>query len=65
MCERVIRARALLAQGLPPAAVAAATGFADQAHLTRVFRRITGVTPGRYGGRTPPFKVRAEPAPIS
>jgi AraC family transcriptional regulator len=28
--------------------VAASTGFADQAHLTRVFRRATGVTPARY-----------------
>jgi AraC family transcriptional regulator len=30
--------------------VAYATGFADQSHLTRVFRRRTGVTPARYRG---------------
>jgi AraC family transcriptional regulator len=30
------------------AAIAAETGFADQAHLTRVFRRHTGMTPARY-----------------
>jgi AraC family transcriptional regulator len=28
--------------------VAAAAGFADQSHLTRVFKQATGVTPGRY-----------------
>ena len=26
----------------------AGAGFTDQAHLTRVFRRVTGTTPGRY-----------------
>jgi AraC-like DNA-binding protein len=25
-----------------------ATGFSDQSHLTRYFKRIVGVTPGRY-----------------
>ena len=45
---RIGRARARLAAGDPPAAVAAACGFYDQAHLTRVFKRAVGVTPGRY-----------------
>jgi len=29
---------------------AAEAGFADQAHLTRWFRRYYGVTPGAYRG---------------
>jgi AraC-like DNA-binding protein len=31
--------------------VAHQTGFADQSHLTRRFKRLVGVTPGRYAGR--------------
>jgi AraC-like DNA-binding protein len=46
--ERVRRAQSLLRTGLPPARVAAELGFADQSHLTRHFKRIVGVTPGRY-----------------
>ena len=45
---RIERARALLNAGLAPAAVAAECGFADQPHLTRVFKRAVGVSPGRY-----------------
>ena len=45
---RIDHARALLASGAAPAAVAAACGFADQPHLTRVFKRAVGVSPGRY-----------------
>jgi AraC-like DNA-binding protein len=45
---RVEHARTLLAAGMAPAAVAAACGFADQPHLTRVFKRAVGVSPGRY-----------------
>jgi AraC-like DNA-binding protein len=47
---RVSRARRLLAQGMPPAQVAALVGFYDQSHLTRHFKRIVGVTPGQYAG---------------
>lgn len=46
--HRVTRARALLEQGRGLAETAAVTGFADQAHLTRWFRRVVGVTPGVY-----------------
>ncbi len=44
--HRVARARLLLEQGHRPATAATLTGFADQAHLTRWFRRVVGVTPG-------------------
>ncbi|MFF1723535.1 AraC family transcriptional regulator [Streptomyces sviceus] len=46
--HRVHRARGLLESGLKPAEVAGAVGFADQAHLTRWFRRVLGVTPAAY-----------------
>jgi AraC-like DNA-binding protein len=41
-------ARRLLDDGLAPAVVAAEPGFADQAHLTRRFKREIGVPPGAY-----------------
>ena len=41
-------ARGLLSEGVSPALAAAEAGFADQAHLTRWFRRYYGVTPGAY-----------------
>ncbi|MEY2246973.1 AraC family ligand binding domain-containing protein [Streptomyces sp. BF23-18] len=46
--HRVNRARRLLESGLRPAEVAGLVGFADQAHLTRWFRRVLGVTPAAY-----------------
>ncbi len=45
---RLGRARELLLWGYPVARVAQETGFADQSHLTRRFKRLVGVTPGRY-----------------
>jgi AraC-like DNA-binding protein len=46
--HRVMRARTLLEAGTKPAEVAGIVGFADQAHLTRWFRRVTGATPAAY-----------------
>jgi AraC-like DNA-binding protein len=45
---RIRVARGLLSEGVSPARAAAEAGFADQAHLTRWFRRYYGVTPGAY-----------------
>lgn len=50
---RVRAARRLLSRGVPPAVAAAQAGFADQAHLTRWFRRYYGITPGAYRGAGP------------
>lgn len=47
--KRIERAKRLLLEGaLSVAEVAIATGFADQAHLTRAFGRIVGVPPGAW-----------------
>jgi AraC-like DNA-binding protein len=51
MAFRLAAAKRLLAAGEAPAQVAAATGLADQAHLTRAFVRRYGVTPARYQRR--------------
>ena len=45
---RLRTARRALASGTGIAAAAALSGFADQAHLTRWFRRCYGITPGAY-----------------
>lgn len=46
--RRLNRARLLLSRGDMPAAAAAATGFADQSHMGRWFRRAFGMTPAAY-----------------
>lgn len=48
MQVRVQRAQLLLAQGEAIAQVAASCGFVDQSHFGWHFKRIVGVTPGRY-----------------
>jgi AraC-like DNA-binding protein len=45
---RVRAARRLLARGQSVADAALACGFADQSHLTRIFKAHAGLTPGRY-----------------
>lgn len=43
-----LAARELAASQTPIADIASAMGFADQSHFSRVFARLTGLTPGRY-----------------
>jgi AraC-like DNA-binding protein len=48
IAHRVRRARTLLEAGHTAADTAAMTGFTDQSHLHRHFRRALGFTPGQY-----------------
>lgn len=46
--QRVRYARTLLADGVPAAQAALEAGFFDQSHLSRHFKSVYGLTPGRY-----------------
>lgn len=46
--RRVMQARLLLKAGWTAARAAVETGFTDQSHLHRHFKRMLGVTPGQY-----------------
>ncbi|WP_028224188.1 AraC family transcriptional regulator [Paraburkholderia ferrariae] len=48
MQRRILGARRLIAQGVPLAQAAAASGFADQSHMTRLFVRNYGISPSLY-----------------
>ena len=49
LLRRVDRAKSLLASSdLPLSQVASECGFSDQSHMTRVFARIVGHSPGRW-----------------
>jgi AraC-like DNA-binding protein len=48
LMRRLETARAWIARGRPLSAVASEAGFADQAHLTRLFTATFGLTPARY-----------------
>ncbi|MNL88332.1 DNA-binding transcriptional activator FeaR [compost metagenome] len=48
MQRRFDLARSLLASSTPLAEIAAASGYADQSHMTREFKRRYGVTPLAY-----------------
>jgi len=46
--RRLDRARGLIRDGQPLAEVATAAGFADQSHLSRLFKRTYGLTPSKW-----------------
>lgn len=46
--------RKLLVSDAPLAAIALETGFASQAHLSRIFKLVTGITPARYRASSRP-----------
>jgi AraC-like DNA-binding protein len=45
---RIENAKELLRSGMPPAEVAAATGFFDQSHLHRTFKQFISATPRQF-----------------
>jgi transcriptional regulator GlxA family with amidase domain len=45
---RIQHAQSLLRQGTPPMMAALESGFFDQSHLSRHFKRLCGVTPGQF-----------------
>jgi AraC-like DNA-binding protein len=51
---RVERAKALLRVGTGLAEAALEVGFSDQSQFTRHFKRLTGVTPGRFAAEASP-----------
>jgi AraC-like DNA-binding protein len=46
--QRVAEARRLIKAGVSLAEAAASSGFCDQSHLSRVFAKQVGVSPGQY-----------------
>ena len=48
---RIEKAAELIAQKKPFAEIAHSTGFADQSHFNRFFKRYVGVTPKRFAAR--------------
>lgn len=51
--RRLQDAVGMIREGTDLARVAADLGYADQAHFTRDFRAVTGLTPGRYAAEPP------------
>ncbi len=54
--RRVVAARERLRSDWTISEVAHELGFADQSHLTRLFLRVFGVTPGEYRAALPPAR---------
>jgi AraC-like DNA-binding protein len=49
---RIAHARKLLREGRPISGVALETGFFDQSHFSRHFKRIVGIPPGLYSSQS-------------
>ena len=58
MMRRLERSRILMSEGEPLAGVAVETGFADQSHFTRMFKRAYGISPGRWALLVDPHRTR-------
>lgn len=50
LLRRLDRARDLIQRGTSLAEAAAASGFADQSHMTRHFKKTFGLAPGKWAG---------------
>jgi len=51
--RRVVMAKLHLRAGMPLAEIASACGFFDQSHMTREFKRRTGLTPTAFIPKSP------------
>jgi AraC-like DNA-binding protein len=60
LARRIDLARRRLLLGVPPSRVATETGFHDQAHLTRHFRRHLTTTPARFASRAGTYAGKYE-----
>jgi AraC-like DNA-binding protein len=58
---RVSRAKQLLLRGCSISEIAFLTGFADQSHLARHFKRLVGVPPGQYALSSKNVQDRSKP----
>ncbi|MEK1890166.1 MAG: AraC family transcriptional regulator [Phyllobacterium sp.] len=52
LMRRLKRARDMIGMGEPLAEIAVETGFSDQSHLNRQFKKAFGLTPGRWAALT-------------
>lgn len=50
--RRLDLARSLIRQGMPLVEAALSSGFADQSHMTRQFKKVYGISPGRWAAIT-------------
>jgi len=54
---RIHRAKAMLRSGAKILDTALSTGFTDQSHFSRHFKRMTGITPGAYAATAITYKT--------